>query len=130
MILAALMACPSMKIAAFTAQTKAIMVTMPASTAAQSGLALKRRTRIKASTANGTAISEMRNWPGKPTTWSISDGNSGVRMPDTRPPAATISKLLREASAEVIAGVNAHLIQQLERAKGIEPSYAAWENES
>ena len=63
---------------------------------------------MKTSTANGTAISEMRSWPGKPTMWSISAGSSGVRMPEMRPPAATISRLLREVSVEVIAWVNAH----------------------
>ena len=86
------------------------MVTTAASPAAHPGLALNRRTRKKTSTANGTAISEMRNCPGRPTIWSISVGNSGVRMPDTRPPAATMSRLLRGVSAEVIAWVNAALL--------------------
>ena len=108
MIGAAPAACPSMKIAAFTAQTKATMVMIAASPAAHPGLALNRRTRKKTSTANGTAISEMRSCPGRPTIWSISVGNSGVRMPDTKPPAATMSRLLRGVSAEVIASVNAH----------------------
>ena len=108
MAVAAPVVCPSIKMAAFTAQTKATMVTTAASPAAQSGLALKRRTRMKTSTANGTAISEMRSWPGKPTIWSISVGNSGVRMPETMPPAATMSRWLREVSAEAIAWVNAH----------------------
>src|SRR5439155_18349650 len=97
------------KIAAFTAQTKAIMVTIVASPAAHHGLALKRRTRIKTSTALGTAISEMRSWLGKPTIWSISAGNSGVRMPEMMPPAATIRRLLRKVSAEVIALANVQL---------------------
>src|SRR5215212_3722331 len=108
MTVAAPVVCPSIKIAAFTAQTKAPMVTIAASPAAQSGLALKRRTRMKTSTANGTAINEMRSWPGKPTTWSISAGNSGVRMPEMTPPAATMSRL-REVPVEVIAWVNAQL---------------------
>ena len=65
MIGAAPVACPSMKIAAFTAQTKATMVTIAASRAAHPGLALNRRTRKKTSTANGTAISEMRKLSGQ-----------------------------------------------------------------
>jgi hypothetical protein len=109
MIGAAPAACPSMKIAAFTAQTKAIMVMIAASPAAHHGLALNRCTRTKTSTANGTAISEMRNCPGRPTSWSISVGNNGVKMPDTRPPAAIASRLLRTVSADVIAWVNAQL---------------------
>ena len=109
MTVAAPAVCPSMKMAAFTAQTKATMVMIAASPATQSGLALKRRTRIKTSTANGTAISEMPSWPGKPTIWSISAGNSGVRMPEMMPPAATIRRLLREVSAEVIALANVQL---------------------
>ena len=39
---------------------------------------------------------------------SISAGSSGVRMPEMKPPAATISRLLREVSEEAIAWVNAH----------------------
>ena len=108
MTVAAPAVCPSMKIAAFTAQTNAIMVMIAASLAAQSGLALKRRTSRKTSTANGTAISEMRSWPGRPTIWSISVGSSGVRMPEMRPPAATVSRLLPEMPVEAIAWVNAH----------------------
>ena len=100
MTVAAPAVCASMKMAAFTAQTKATMVMIAASSAAHHGLALKRRTRTKTSTANGTAISEMRSWPGKPTIWSISVGSSGVRMPETRPPTATMSRLLREVPVE------------------------------
>src|SRR5215204_1805498 len=109
MTVAAPVVCPSTKMAAFTAQTNATMVTIAANRAAHHGLALKRRTRMKTSTANGTAISEMRSWPGKPTTWSISAGNSGVRMPEMRPPAATMSRL-REVPVEVIAWVKRALL--------------------
>jgi hypothetical protein len=43
------------------------MVTIAASVAAHHGLALNRHTSANTSTANGTAISEMRICPGRPT---------------------------------------------------------------
>jgi hypothetical protein len=99
-----------------------------AASAAHTGLALQRRITKSTSTANGTATSAIRKSPGPPLIRSINCGASGVNTPDSTPPAAIISRLLREVLSEVIACVNAHLVSSsLERAKGIEPSYAAWE---
>ena len=95
-----------MKIAAFTAPTNAIMVTMPATSAAHIGLALQRRTTKNTSTANGTATSAMRRLPEPPVNLSINCGVNGVRMPDSRPPAPIMSKLL-EVLSEAMAWVNA-----------------------
>ncbi len=109
MFLAALVtlpACPSIKTAAFTAQTKAIMVTTAAVSAAHHGFALHRRTRMKTRTANGSASSAIRKSPGVPLILSISGTNSGVRMPDSTPPAAIFNRPLREVSVEMIASVN------------------------
>ena len=82
------------------------MVMIAAAIAADHGLALNRRTRMKTSTANGTAISEMRKSPGRPTTWSISGGSSGVRSRTHA--AGSDHEQVREVSPEVIAWVNAH----------------------
>jgi hypothetical protein len=100
--------CPSIQIAAFTAHTKAIMVTMAAASAAHHGFALQRRTRMKTRAANGIATSAMRKSPGAPLILSISGTNNGVRTPDSTPPAATFSRPLRDASVEAIAWVNVH----------------------
>ena len=110
-------ACPSIQIAAFTAHTKAIMVTMAAASAAHHGLALHRRTRMRTRMANGIATSAIRKSPGVPLILSISGGNSGVRMPDSTPPAATFSRPLRDVSVEAIAWVNVHLFSLLEAAR-------------
>ena len=96
-----------MKIAAFTAQTKAIMVTTLAVSAAHTGLALQRRTTTNTSTANGTATSAMRRLPDPLMTLSINCGASGVSRPDSNPPAAIMSRLLRAAVSEAMAWVNA-----------------------
>ena len=90
MTVAAPVVCPSIKMAAFTAQTNATMVTIAASTAAQSGLALKRRTEED---EHGKRHRDQRNakLAGQADEWSISAGNSGVRMPEMMPPAATMS---------------------------------------
>jgi hypothetical protein len=95
-------ACPSIKIAAFTAQTKANMVTTAAVHAAHQGFALPRRTRMKTRTANGIATSAIRRSPGVPLILSISGTSSGVRMPDSTPLPATFNKPLRGVSLEVI----------------------------
>ena len=84
--------------------TNAIMVTRAASTAAQGGLALRRRTTMKTSTAKGTATNASRSMPGTASSLSINPGKSGVSMPLTTPATAIFSKSLREVSA-VIASV-------------------------
>ena len=107
--LAALSACPSTRIAAFTAATKAIMVTRAAIHAAHRGLAASFRTRMKTRAANGIATSAMRKSPGVPAIRSISGTISGVRIPDSTPAPAIFSRSLREVPGEMIAPANAHL---------------------
>src|SRR5262245_10663542 len=86
------------------------MVTMPASTAAHTGFALRRRTTTKTSTANGIATSPSRNMLGAGTSRSITSGSNGVSMPLTSPPAAIFRRSLRDLSA-VIASVNVHPVR-------------------
>ncbi len=99
-------ACPSIQTAAFTAQTKAIMVTRAAANAAHRGFALVRQTRTATKTAKGIATSAIRKSPGVPLIRSISGTDSGVRMPDSTPPAAIFSGPLRDVHGEAIASVN------------------------
>jgi hypothetical protein len=120
--------CPSIQIAAFTAHTNAAIVITAAATAAHRGFKVSRRTKIPARTANGTATSAIRKSPGAPTSLSISVGSSGVSRPVNAPPAAILSRSPRASARDTIVSVNALSPRKiLERAKGIEPSYAAWE---
>src|SRR5262245_15078763 len=85
------------------------MVTTLAASAAHTGLALRRRTTMNTSTANGTATSASRNIAGAGASRSTTSGSSGVSTPVTRPPMTIFKRSLREASA-VIASVNIHLM--------------------
>jgi hypothetical protein len=67
MALATSPTCPSIQIAAFTAQTKAIIVATAAAGAAHHGFELSRRTRTATRIANGSPSSAIRKSPGAPT---------------------------------------------------------------
>ncbi len=109
-VLSAPFANPSTQIAAFTAPTKAIVVTTAAVSAAHHGSAPDRRTIMNTSTANGIATSAIRKSPGVPLILSISGGSNGVSNPVSTPPAAILTRLSCDTSLEAIAWVNAQLL--------------------
>src|SRR4051812_11563758 len=113
--------CPSVQIAAFTAQTNAAIVNTAAAKADHHGFEVSRRTKIPTKIANGTATSAIRKSPGAPTNLSISVGSSGVNRPVSTPAAAILGRLVRVWLEEMIVSVNViSLCENLERAKGIE----------
>jgi hypothetical protein len=126
MILLASAACPSIQIAAFTAATKAIMVTTAAASSAHRACGPERRTSTATRMANGIAANPIRRSAGARLIMSINGGNSGVNTPVSTPPAATGSSPARDERDDVIAWVNIHLyllfVWELEQLKRIENS--------